>query len=148
MAQFGKFDDESLQQFIADFDSKVNGQEMANLMEGIGKDLQILLINTVKKKTPPGPSKQLKRNWFPGDLKYTGNTLTVEVHNNLEYAPHVEYGHRQTPGRYVPAIGKRLKRDYVPGKHMLENSMNELDSKLDQILGAKVDKFLHDFFWG
>ncbi len=23
--------------------------------------------------------------------------------------PYVEYGHRQEPGRYVPAIGKRLK---------------------------------------
>lgn len=34
-----------------------------------------------------------------------------------EHAPHVEYGHRQTPGRYVPAIGKRLKASFVPGQH-------------------------------
>lgn len=36
---------------------------------------------------------------------------------------HVEYGHRQTPGRYVPAIGKRLKKDFVPGKKMLHRAM-------------------------
>ena len=27
----------------------------------------------------------------------------------MEYASYVEYGHRQEPGRYVPALGKRLK---------------------------------------
>lgn len=37
-----------------------------------------------------------------------------------KYAPHVEYGHRQTPGRYVPAIGKRLKASYVPGRHFFK----------------------------
>lgn len=47
----------------------------------------------------------------------------VTVYNNTEYAAHVEYGHRQTPGRYVPAIGKRLKKSFVPGKKMLHTAM-------------------------
>mgnify|MGYP000161650832 CR=1 FL=1 len=34
----------------------------------------------------------------------------------------VESGHRQTPGRYVPAIGARLRRDRVPGKYMYQMS--------------------------
>lgn len=47
----------------------------------------------------------------------------ITVYNNVEYAAHVEYGHRQTPGRYVPAIGKRLKKSFVPGKKMLHKAM-------------------------
>ena len=40
-----------------------------------------------------------------------------------DYAPHVEYGHRQQPGRYVPQIGKRLKANYVQGQHFLQRSV-------------------------
>lgn len=41
-----------------------------------------------------------------------------------DYAPHVNYGHRQQPGRYVPAIGKRLKASYVRGKNFLGANVN------------------------
>lgn len=55
------------------------------------------------------------------------NSIRTEVHGGsgvvgytAKYAPHVEYGHRQAPGRYVPAIGKRLKASYVPGQHFFK----------------------------
>ena len=63
---------------------------------------------------------------------YTGgqlrNSAGIDANNGLffytaEYAPHVEYGHRQTPGRYVPAIGRRLVNSYVPGQHYLQNNV-------------------------
>jgi hypothetical protein len=38
----------------------------------------------------------------------------AEVGTKLEYAPYVEYGHSQQPGRYVPAIGKRLVQSFSP----------------------------------
>lgn len=54
---------------------------------------------------------------------------TVTIGTNVEYAPYVELGHRQQPGRYVPAIGKRLVNDHVDGKPFLapalENHINE-----------------------
>lgn len=40
----------------------------------------------------------------------------------VDYAPHVEYGHRQTKGRYVPKLGKRLKASYVEGQHFFYKS--------------------------
>lgn len=51
---------------------------------------------------------------------------SIDVYNNTEYAAHVEWGHRQKPGRFVPAIGKRLKKGYVPGKKMLHRGLDEL----------------------
>lgn len=60
----------------------------------------------------------------PRDSGGLASSVRVEVNGPrgrvgyvAEHAPHVEYGHRQTPGRYVPAIGKRLKASFVPGQH-------------------------------
>ena len=43
----------------------------------------------------------------------------------IHYAPHVEYGHRQKIGRYVPQIGKRLKASFVPGQYLLKDAVEE-----------------------
>lgn len=50
---------------------------------------------------------------------------TVVIGTPVEYAPYVELGHHQQPGRYVPAIGKRLVKDYVPPKPFLVPALEE-----------------------
>lgn len=70
-----------------------------------------------------------------GNLK---NSMTSEVSQGekavyigtaVEYAPFVEFGHHQQKGRYVPAIEKRLVREFVPGtpflKPAIENHLDE-----------------------
>jgi phage gpG-like protein len=69
-----------------------------------------------------------------GNLK---NSMTSEVSQEekavyvgtaVEYAPFVEFGHHQQVGRYVPEIGKRLVRDFVPAKPFLKPAIqNHLD---------------------
>lgn len=69
-----------------------------------------------------------------GNLK---NSMTSEVSQGekavyigtaVEYAPFVEFGHHQQVGRYVPEIGKRLVRDFVPAKPFLKPAIqNHLD---------------------
>lgn len=52
----------------------------------------------------------------------------VYVGTDVEYAPSVEFGHHQEVGRYVPAIGKRLVREFVPAKPFLKPAIqNHLD---------------------
>lgn len=53
------------------------------------------------------------------------NGHTVVIGTSVEYAPYVELGHHQQPGRYVPAIGKRLVASYVPGKPFLRPAIEE-----------------------
>ena len=60
----------------------------------------------------------------PRDTGGLVNSVRVEVDGmrgrvgyTAEHAPHVEYGHRQNVGQFVPALGKRLKAPYVPGQH-------------------------------
>ena len=68
----------------------------------------------------------------------------INVFNNIFYCTYVENGHRQTPGRYVPAIGKRLKKSWVPGKHMLKLSVDDLKKKADAIVDKRVKKWLNE----
>jgi len=52
----------------------------------------------------------------------------VYVGTDVEYAPFVEFGHHQQVGRYVPAIGKRLVREFVPAQPFLKPAIeNHLD---------------------
>lgn len=73
----------------------------------------------------------------PVDTSNLKNSMTSEVHTEekavyvgtaVEYAPFVEFGHHQEVGRYVPAIGKRLVREFVPAKPFLKPAIeNHLD---------------------
>lgn len=62
----------------------------------------------------------------------------VYIGTAVEYAPFVEFGHHQEVGRYVPAIGKRLVREFVPAKPFLkpaiENHMDEYKHILEEEL--------------
>lgn len=62
--------------------------------------------------------------------------------NPLKYAEFVEFGHRQQPGRYVKAIGKRLKKGWVEGKLMLTITERDLQRNLDKIIREKVNAFI------
>lgn len=66
-----------------------------------------------------------------GNLK---NSLTSEVDareqavyigTDVEYAASVEYGHHQEVGRYVPKIGARLVREFVPAQPFLRPAIQE-----------------------
>lgn len=68
----------------------------------------------------------------------------IEVINATEYASYVEYGHRQTPGRYVPEIGVKLQKAWVPGKFMLTISEKEVEQLAPKYLEKKLEKKLRE----
>ena len=70
------------------------------------------------------------------------NNHVINIINQVEYATYVEYGHRQTPGRYVPALGKRLKSSWVKGQFMMTDSVREIQARAPQIVQRKLDEFL------
>ena len=63
-----------------------------------------------------------------------GEQVTLLVGTNVEYAPYVELGHHQQPGRYVPKIGKRLVRDWVPGKPYLRPAFEDHRSEIEKLI--------------
>ena len=72
--------------------------------------------------------------------------LVRVIENPVMYSSYVEYGHRQTPGRYVPAIGKRLKASWVEGKYMLKKSEQDLQSMQVGILERELEEFFKEYF--
>lgn len=71
---------------------------------------------------------------------------SVTVTNPVYYASYVEYGHRQTPGRYVPALGKRLVKNWVEGQHFLKLSEEELREIAPEMLEELLNEFLRTVF--
>ena len=70
-----------------------------------------------------------------------GNQVTLLVGTNVYYAPYVELGHKQQPGRFVPRIKKRLVRSWVPAKPFLrpafENHWTEISKLIIDCLEGK-----------
>ena len=109
----------------------------------VTKDIAARLLRKTIQKTPVDTG-ELRRSWTVGTVGKRGDLYYIEVINPLEYAQYVEYGHRQTPGRYVPAIGKRLKKSWVQGKFMLTLSENEIQKDMDKIIKQKLIQLLKE----
>ena len=132
------------------------------------------LLSLVIPRTPVGKihGGTLRRGWLNNTGNQTGkgagtnvsasqitaraNSMNVErgkrggysvtVTNPVYYASYVEYGHRQTPGRYVPAIGKRLVKSWVEGQHFLKLSEEELREIAPEMLEELLNEFLRTVF--
>lgn len=88
----------------------------------------------------------LRRSWTILPIEKHGNNYVVTLLNSAEYASYVEFGHRQQPGRYVPALGKSLKKSWTPGKFMLTISEQELETQLPGLLEQKLNALLKEVF--
>lgn len=88
----------------------------------------------------------LRRGWTLGKIQRIGDTYQIEIINPTEYASYVEYGHRQTPGRYIPALGKRAKTTWVPGKFMLTISEKEINNIAPKLIEKKLEAKLREVF--
>lgn len=67
-----------------------------------------------------------------------GENFEITVLNPVHYASYVEFGHTQQKGRYVPALGKRLKSSWVKGRFMLTISEDEIRKIAPALLEKKL----------
>ncbi len=80
------------------------------------------------------------------NIRKNGDSFIIDIINPVHYASYVEYGHRQEPGRYVPAIGKKLKNAWVEGKFMLTISEQEIEADAPKVLENKLKKYMGEQF--
>lgn len=132
---------------LRQFKEKLENINTDSLLKEIAGELAARLLRKVKRgKRTPVDTGELRRNWQVSKIHLFDKFCVVEVYNATEYAEYVEFGHRQTSGRYVPAIGKRLKKAWVPGKFMLTLSTKELENIKDRIIRQKVEAWLKEVF--
>lgn len=121
---------DGFEEFIGDLqnaNANVN-IELENLLNRTSNKL----LRKVKLLTPVGKVRggTLRRSWRNNKL----GTYERIISNNVEYAPHVENGHRIVRnGRVV---------GYVEGRYMLKRSMEELESGLNAELEIAMNNIL------
>lgn len=96
----------------------------------------------------PAKSGVLRKGWINGMGSPTssGTTHQIIVTNDTPYASYVEYGHRQEPGRYVPAIGKRLVASWVNGQHFQQGAEDDLSKVAPGVVQGKLNMYLRTVF--
>lgn len=152
----------------------LNTKQRERFYKDCARELAARLLAAVTKKTPVGRKPQnvskevlnrywkgyvggtLRRGWTGGrktspteyaqglNVRHRGNRYSITVGNSVEYAPYVEYGHRQRPGRFVGAIGKRLKRSFARGQGMLEKGGQEVDRVAVRVLSKRLNRWLKE----
>lgn len=167
MAKWGSADFEQLRELQERLE-KLQQIDLDKFCEDASKELAARLLALVIPRTPVGqyPAETgktggtLRRGWTAGKeitprsyanslpVEKSGNYYIIRVINPVKYASYVEFGHRQTPGRFVPAIGKRLKQGWVNGQYFLTLSEQDLERIAPAVLQKRLDKLLQEAFNG
>lgn len=87
-------------------------------------------------------SEHMRRSWSAGDVVKSSKGYRLPVYNTASYASFVNDGHRQQPGRYVPAINRRLVKSWVPGLHMAEKAEASVKRKAKKIMDTVVNRHI------
>ena len=166
MGRNSKVNYRELDAFRKKVKSSLGSAQVDLFIESCAKELAARLLAKVIKRTLPGQYPKgsgkvggtLRRGWTAGkdqnaktyagnlNVNHYGGVYVIEIVNPVEYASYVEFGHRQTPGRYVPALGKRLKKGWVEGKFMLTISEQEVQAAAPKILENKLKQKLGEIF--
>lgn len=119
-----------LEQQLSRMISQEYPQEFKKLVVQIAYELQ----GRVRERTPHKTGR-LQDSWKVGKIQKRGDEYYIEVYTNVEYAEPVEYGHRTRGGK-----------GFVPGKHMMELSLDEVSRRLPGFLREWLNDFIstHD----
>lgn len=134
---------------------------LMEISKAIARRLESRLIDRTPTGVPPeyATEEAKKEHWsgyVGGTLKkawrvtidHVGEDYVITAVNPTEYALYVEYGHRQDPGRFVGALGLRLKVGWVPGKFMMTLSVRDVEKVMPRIIEREIYKCLKEAFGG
>lgn len=112
---------------ISEIDEKV-------LTRAVDEGLAVAKYNT------PVITGFMRKSWNSPAVKRYRGCVEKELANSADYASFVNDGHRQEVGRYVPAIGKTLKKPWVEGQYMLEKAINKADRVIPREFEKEVER--------
>lgn len=90
------------------------------------------------RENTPVKTGALKASWMITDV---GKDY-ITIGSPMEYSAAVEYGHVQEPGRFVPAIGKRLKASWVNGRFMLTIAVDDIQKQIPKRFEKAFQQFM------
>jgi hypothetical protein len=141
------------------FAERLNGVELDKTFRRISKDISKALIKRMKGFTPV-LDYDLINGWNENKLLVTETARGYEVLivNKMEYAPWVNDGHSQRPGRFIPGYwlgvkrfvydrnakgGMVLKKSWVKGVFFVEKGIVSIKSvsEIEQIIMRELQKW-------
>lgn len=138
MAKWGSFDFGEMEQLAKTFKTALDQRVIERWIREFLLEMAYRADRKIKKRTPVGETGELRRNWQVGNVVRKGNAYEVEIINNTEYAPYVEYGHR---------TGKDLT-GWVEGRFMMTISMKEIERELPRFVERKQVELLEQLMNG
>ena len=110
----------------------------ASLQSAVGKSTAVLAKYTTAQTVP----------WKTGNLTQTFIADVGELWASwappASYAPFVEFGHSQQPGRYVPAIGKRLVASSVAAHPFMGKIAAAAQPEIDDLFYQALQLVVRD----
>ena len=158
MARWGRCDFRQLEALHQRLEQILN-QDTDTFFRTAAQELAARLHNKVVKRTPVVYGT-MRNAWAIMPVGQWGEHYMIALINNLVYASYAEYGHWQTPGRFIPGYwqaerfvydpnaqgGMVLKKHWVKGRFMLTISSQELEQQMPAILEAKLYDFIKRCF--
>lgn len=125
-------------------------KELKSMFDDIS-DIDVKVLNKsvnvgladVKRNTPV-VTGFMRKSWGTTPAIKTADGVTKTLENSADYSSYVNYGHGQEVGRYVPAIGKKLVKPWVPGQFMLEKAISKAEKTMRQEFEKEVKKVNRD----
>ena len=136
-----EFDFDELEKFIKSWQKVMAKANFEEFLKGFLLEMAQRAVADIKGNTPR-MTGALINSWTISAVTINGGNLEVEIINNQNYASFVEYGHRQTPGRYVPAIGKRLVNEWVEGRFMMTFGMDRIEKQMPYRFKKSFQEYL------
>lgn len=137
MAGLGKFDYSELEQLSQSIQAALTSNVIDQFIRDFLLEMAYRADRKIKMRTPVDTG-DLRRRWVVGEVEKVGDTYTIEISNNLDYASYVENGHR---------TGKDLT-GWVEGRFMAKISMKEIERQLPDYLRRKQKEMIEKIFSG
>ncbi|MGD9678427.1 MAG: HK97 gp10 family phage protein [Vulcanibacillus sp.] len=137
MSKWGKFDFTGFEQLGQSINKAIDERVVERFIRDFLLEMAYRAERKIKKRTPVDTG-DLRRTWRVGEVKRRGNSYIVEIFNNTEYAPYVEYGHR---------TGSELTT-WVEGRFMMTISMKEIERELPRYLEKRQKELLEQIMKG
>lgn len=96
-------------------------------------------VASIQAETPV-KTGALRRSITHDHPKKNKDEYIVKCGSSLVYAKAVEEGHKQDVGKYVPAIGKKLKKAFISGRHMIQNNVDLYQENLNESIKERVER--------
>lgn len=117
---------------------------MDELFQEAIKEIALDFLVIAKGRTPE-KTGLLKDRWRIGEIQKQGDSYTIEVFDDTEYASFVENGHRTRKGKGKKSSHINSKA-WVEGRFMMKLTEDDIAIKMPGYLNKLYDKLAEELF--